>query len=235
MTVAAVEALELSQLLGSLLASVVEAQAASARATVDFVESVGFEPGTDGERMRTVRLRYRKKDENSIPADFEVEVPLLALVNVPSLAVKQARLTFSYQVVRATAVEAQPAPAALPLATRLAPATLTGFLRPPPSPTPAPSRSTTSVDLDVTLEQQELPIGVERLFDLAELGMLEGELKRYVGNTNTLEVHDRADENPNCQLPEIKPEHRRVYATLEQAKADRPHDNCHWCLGSSTR
>ncbi len=74
MTVAAVEALELSQLLGSLLASVVEAQAASARATVDFVESVGFEPGTDGERMRTVRLRYRKKDENSIPADFEVEV-----------------------------------------------------------------------------------------------------------------------------------------------------------------
>src|SRR6266540_3521103 len=100
MTVAAVEALELSQLLGSLLASVVEAQAASARATVDFVESVGFEPGTDGERMRTVRLRYRKKDENSIPADFEVEVPLLALVNVPSLAVKQARLTFSYQVVR---------------------------------------------------------------------------------------------------------------------------------------
>jgi hypothetical protein len=84
MTVAAVEALELSQLLGSLLASVVEAQAASARATVDFVESVGFEPGTDGERMRTVRLRYRKKDENGIPADFEVEVPLLALVNVPS-------------------------------------------------------------------------------------------------------------------------------------------------------
>ena len=40
MTVAAVEAMELSQLLCSLLASVVEAQAASARATVDFVESV---------------------------------------------------------------------------------------------------------------------------------------------------------------------------------------------------
>jgi hypothetical protein len=173
MTVAAVEALELSQLLGSLLASVVEAQAASARATVDFVESVGFEPGTDGERMRTVRLRYRKKDENGIPAEFEVEVPLLALVNVPSLAVKQARLTFSYQVVRATAVQAQPAPAALPLATRLAPATLTGFLRPQTAPTPGSSRSTTSVDLDVTLEQQEVPIGVERLFDLAELGISE--------------------------------------------------------------
>lgn len=172
MSVASVEALELGELLGSLLASVVEAQAASARATVDFVESVGFEEHEDGERLRTVRLRYRKKDENDVPAEFEVEVPLLALVNVPSLAVKNARLSFSYDVL--TAVSETAATRALPLATRLVPAKLTGLIRPAKTaPETGSTRRTTSIDLEVTLEQQEMPIGVERLFDLAELGISE--------------------------------------------------------------
>lgn len=60
-------------------------------------------------------------------------------------------------------------------------------------------------------------------------------LKRYLGNTNTLEVHDTRNETRQCQLAEIKPEHRKWYDTLRQAKADRPYDNCHWCIGRSTR
>lgn len=40
------------------------------------------------------------------------------------------------------------------------------------------------------------------------------ELKRYLGNTNTVEVHDTDNEQTNCQLDEIKPEHRRWYDTL---------------------
>jgi hypothetical protein len=102
MPVTSVEALELSELLGALLGAVVDAQAASARATVDFIESVGFEVVGTERQMRTVRMRYTKKDENGEFAEFEVDVPLLALVNVPSLAVKQAVLTFGYDVVTAT-------------------------------------------------------------------------------------------------------------------------------------
>lgn len=44
-------------------------------------------------------------------------------------------------------------------------------------------------------------------------------LKRYLGNTNSLEVHDTANEQTNCQLDEIKAEHRRWYDTLQDAKA----------------
>lgn len=180
MPITEIEALELGQVLGSLLGSVVQAQAESARATVDFVEDVGFEEAKEGERMRTVKLRYTKKDENDEPAEFEVEVPLLALVNVPSLAVKKANLTFSYDVVTAVE-EAKPSGGALPIATKLEPARLKGFVRSPTGSTstpttssPAPTtRRTTAIDLDVTLEQQEMPLGVERLFDLAELGITE--------------------------------------------------------------
>jgi hypothetical protein len=52
-------------------------------------------------------------------------------------------------------------------------AKITGFVRRPPASTPAAERRTTAVDLEVTLEQQEMPIGIERLFDLAELGISE--------------------------------------------------------------
>ncbi len=60
-------------------------------------------------------------------------------------------------------------------------------------------------------------------------------LKRYLGNTNSLEVHDTQNEKTNCQLDEIKLEHRRWYDTLASAKADRPYDNCARCIGGSTR
>ena len=180
------EALTLAELLGSLLGSVVEAQARSARATVDFVESVGFEPTDEGPRLRTVSVRYTKKDENGEDAEFEVEVPLLALVNVPSLAVSEAKLAFSYDVVSqstteaaagSTAIEAIEAPTAIRgVLTGVKPAVLTGFVRTRPTPTADSSsttKRTTSIDLDVTLQQQEMPIGIERLFDLAELGISE--------------------------------------------------------------
>src|SRR5215210_2435139 len=111
MPIRRLKALELADLLGSLLGSVILAQADAARATVAFVEEVEFETSLAGERLRTVSVRYRKKDEAGDPADFEVEVPLLAMVNVPSLVVKQAKLTFAYDVVTAGREEAQPAPA----------------------------------------------------------------------------------------------------------------------------
>jgi hypothetical protein len=60
-------------------------------------------------------------------------------------------------------------------------------------------------------------------------------VKRFLGNTNTLEVHDTDNENTNCQLDEIQAEHRRWYDTLQEAKRDLDYDNCHWCLGGSAR
>jgi hypothetical protein len=173
MAISSVQAMELSQVLGALLASVVDAQAQSARATVEFVESIGFESTNNGERMRTVKLRYTKKDETDTPAEFEVEVPLLALVNVPSLAVKQATLNFSYDVVTASTTAAPVEGEPKPILPGLKSAILKGFVRRPTATGQDAERRTTSIDLVVMLEQQDMPIGVERLFDLAELGITE--------------------------------------------------------------
>lgn len=58
--------------------------------------------------------------------------------------------------------------------------------------------------------------------------------KRYLGNTNKMEVHDTQNEKPGCQLDEIKPEHRIYFDTLEEAHR-AGFDNCAHCIGKSKR
>jgi len=58
----------------------------------------------------------------------------------------------------------------------------------------------------------------------------------YLGNTNTMEVHHLANQTVNCQINEIKFEHRRYFSpdTLAQAHS-QGFDNCAYCIGGSTR
>lgn len=63
---------------------------------------------------------------------------------------------------------------------------------------------------------------------------------RYVGNSNTMEVHDldNEDTNPNgCQIDEIiRAGHAVIFNpdTLEEAH-NQGYDNGHYCIGGSTR
>jgi hypothetical protein len=57
-------------------------------------------------------------------------------------------------------------------------------------------------------------------------------MDRYLGNNNTNEVHDLTKENANCQIPEIKPEHKEWFSSLSNAHG-AGYDNCAWCLGDS--
>lgn len=61
--------------------------------------------------------------------------------------------------------------------------------------------------------------------------------KRFLGNTNTMEVHDLNNEQTNCQIHEIiAAGHAVVFTpdTLDQAHSEG-YDNCKWCIGGSTR
>lgn len=69
-------------------------------------------------------------------------------------------------------------------------------------------------------------------------GHMNGE--RYLANANpdSLEVHDLDNEKTGahqCQIDEIiRAGNDRPYNSLEAAKRDG-YDNCHWCIGNSTR
>ncbi len=59
--------------------------------------------------------------------------------------------------------------------------------------------------------------------------------KRYLGNTNTKEVHDLDNEKPQCQINTIiRNGHAVYFDTLKQAH-NQGYDNGHWCIGDSKR
>lgn len=107
--------LSLTQILGSVLGAVVEAQSDSAQATLDFIDRIGFSGGVGDlpKQLRTVAFTYTKLDAEGAPASFGVELPLLGLVQIPTIAVKSAKIDFNYQV-----ATAEPGP---PVATPSAP------------------------------------------------------------------------------------------------------------------
>ncbi len=58
--------------------------------------------------------------------------------------------------------------------------------------------------------------------------------KRYLGNKNHMEVHDLQNEYPLCQIPEIKPEHKVYFDSLDEARREG-YDSCSYCIGASSR
>ncbi|OMH28072.1 hypothetical protein [Motiliproteus sp. MSK22-1] len=64
-------------------------------------------------------------------------------------------------------------------------------------------------------------------------GNMNGE--RYLGNTNTTEVHDLDNEQASCQINKIiMAGNDKPFTTTNEAKR-LGYDNCHWCIGGSTR
>lgn len=59
--------------------------------------------------------------------------------------------------------------------------------------------------------------------------------QKYLGNVNTMEVHDLDSERTLCQIDEIiRAGHDRPYNSIDEARR-AGFDNCHWCIGGSTR
>jgi putative aminopeptidase FrvX len=59
--------------------------------------------------------------------------------------------------------------------------------------------------------------------------------KKYLGNTNTKEVHDLDNEQPQCQINEIISHRHDVYFDNHEDAKAQGFDNGHFCLGNSTR
>lgn len=178
MPVTDVAALGLGELLGSLLTAIVDGQTAATGSSLDFVEQVGLSGDPAHPGFKTVAIRYTKLDEFQEPAEFELEIPILALVNIPTLTVKQAKISFAYDVVTTTheteedgggPIESgRPLAGAMEIVRPLRPVSLVGYV-PRRRTTTSDSTARTGIDVEVTVETQPLPLGLERLVELTEL------------------------------------------------------------------
>lgn len=91
------------------------------------------------------------------------------------------------------------------------------------------------INVDMMLNSNKLYKGLVFLaLYSAYSGWEEYKMTRYLGNKNTMEVHDTSNEKDNCQLDEIKPDHKVVLGSLAEAHS-KGYDNCAWCIGNSKR
>jgi hypothetical protein len=176
-----IRAVSLGELIGAPLAATVEAEARAAMATTEFIDTVGFlEPtaGRDGKPqppvLRMAEFRYTKADATGELAEFTVQVPLLAMVPIPALQVKEARLKLAAKV---TDVAVQPVTAARlarpltgPTLSAIAARPVSLMVKPAPTQPPRPNeaRATVDLDIEITLGQADTPLGLEKLLQVLD-------------------------------------------------------------------
>lgn len=96
--------LDMAALIGGPLTAACNAQTMLARSTLNFIEEVGLEPA-DASGVRKVRTANFSFDRTADGTDgkmgsenVEMNVPLLAIVNVPALSIDTVDVTFDMEV-----------------------------------------------------------------------------------------------------------------------------------------
>ncbi|MDH4240403.1 MAG: DUF2589 domain-containing protein [Phycisphaerae bacterium] len=97
------QSLPLHQILGSPLLAMVQGQAQAAQATAEFIERIGFkrsatDTGDQLGELRMVTFTYQKPDEAGGMQTYKIEIPLLSLVPIPGIQIKEGELEFNIKV-----------------------------------------------------------------------------------------------------------------------------------------
>lgn len=168
--------LPLFEIIGAPLVAVVQAEAQATRATVEYIQQIGFLPREpkDGEQqefgnLRMAQFRYVKPDENGNPSEFLAQVPILSLVPIPGIRVKSAKLAFTAKISDAfsetAASTTRAAAAAAPQALWLKPAItqFRGSLAPSSGTGSDKARGSYELKIQIELEQMPIAPGLEKL------------------------------------------------------------------------
>jgi hypothetical protein len=168
--------LSLAQLIGAPIHALVDAEAQSAMATARFVRAVGFTG--DGEGMgdlgelQMARFTRKRRNADGTEEDVEVQIPLLSMLPIPALQIKDAELDYTVKIVQTEALPSREAEVNQLMGVkrmgplREAPATLrAAFAR---ESRPGDRRSVDMlVKMKLRIEQADMPGGLAQLLALA--------------------------------------------------------------------
>ena len=178
-------ALSLYQLMGAPLQALVEAESHAAYATAEFIKQVGFSgdgavkkdsPSVeDFGNLKMVTFKHEKIGADGKPRTIRVEVPLLSLLPIPALQIKDADLDFYVKIVDQPPVtkarekiEAIDGHGALRGFKEVQPRELMGTIGRAPSETPGRRSLDMQIRVRIRMEQADVPAGLGRLFNLLE-------------------------------------------------------------------
>ncbi|MEO1201670.1 MAG: DUF2589 domain-containing protein [Pseudomonadota bacterium] len=165
------EVLSLAQLIGAPITALVDAEARSAMATERFIRHVGFDGGEGPGELGDLKMAKftRKRRDNDGVQEIDVQIPLLSMLPIPALQIRDAELDYTVRIVQ-TEIEQPPkrddlneplgAPDRDPEARLRA-----SFAR---APQRGERRSTDMlVKMKVRIEQADMPDGLAKLLALS--------------------------------------------------------------------
>jgi hypothetical protein len=95
----------LYQIIGAPLLALVQGETQAAQATANFIEQVGFEQSQVAEdgslrygRLKVVTFRYSKTGVGGNVTNLEVEIPILSIVPIPTLQIREAEIDFAVEI-----------------------------------------------------------------------------------------------------------------------------------------
>ena len=89
----------LYQIIGAPLLALVQAETQAAQATANFIQQVGFYDDEEGiSRLKVVTFRYSKTGVDGNPIEFVVEIPVLSIVPIPTISVREATIDFAVEI-----------------------------------------------------------------------------------------------------------------------------------------
>ena len=98
------------QIVGASLLALVQGQAQAAQATAEFIERVGFvgagetpngeadEVGNHLGQLRMAKFSYQKRADDGTAQTSEVEIPILSMIPIPGIQIKEADLEFFVKI-----------------------------------------------------------------------------------------------------------------------------------------
>ena len=174
--------LPLFEIIGAPLIALVQAQTQAARATVEFIEKVGFDRKDSQEgpselnvgTLRMAEFRYTKMDENREPAEFVARVPVLSLVPIPGIQMKNAKISFTAKITDVYEEEAKTTQSTQvvkkPTWLKEALTQFRGSLAPETKTTKENLAVRGNYELNIEVELEQLPIaaGIEKILSMMD-------------------------------------------------------------------
>ena len=170
-----VHILDLADIISAPLIAVVEADGLAARRLAQFIRDIGFkgEPNrNDLGELNVLTFTYERPGSND---RLVVTVPLLSLIPLPALQVKQADFDFNVSILEATSGTASTSGAATTGGKPVSPATSLDVprsgLKVMMAPTPTQSGSASqqisaNMHITVRMEQADMPAGLSKLLNV---------------------------------------------------------------------
>ncbi len=185
----------LYQLVGAPIMSMIHAESQAMQASMDFIQKLGFEE-TDGNKdsnnfgkLREITFRYSKMDGAGERVDVQVSVPLLSLIPIPMLQIKEADMEMYIKVVDIE-LNTNPKSTKSPTDLNEEDGSKLGFLnsnqiqiktalgRDPSANKSGSSTSEFHMKLKVKMEQAQFPDGIQKLLNLMSSSLIQEPIKK---------------------------------------------------------